>query len=535
MTESQLSLAERTAELAELIEAAAGDQTSVVGPQPPEAAADASQLRFAQAAPLVRQAADAQQQAHVDLEKTASWDRVTAAQTTAQQSLADALEIFLDLRGLIEATHTTESRLEQALARANEEEMADRLSDDELPAIYEAFVEAQRKNMQRTERLKQELQREQEQLDAAKSAPANGPADTAQPPSSPEEQAANEQRLGVARQTLRRAERAMLQLESQLGQLAEPTTIVDAAGRIDNPDGTEQAAGANATEKMPETVAPPAAEESPSQAEGQSLTSTAEEPSPDLPPSANDTADASEETLDPRQAKRAAALKTAAEATKQLQELRRLFFSLTEHLQETAQRQTDLNDRTQTLAGETSANERDMTLGPLAEEQQQLEQFSRVIAEALDEQAQAPASDQATMDDASGSPNQPTPEQVAEAAQLVQGAADAMQSAVAAMEADSEAFELPRLRDPQDEAFEQLKKALDLLLPPESSQNDQQNQQSEEQQQASEPQPAPAQEKNQQKMNMNQLLQMIRDRDAQRRDEKEKQQPMGSAPVEKDW
>ncbi len=241
------------------------------------------------------------------------------------------------------------------------------------------------------------------------------------------------------------------------------------------------------------------------------------------------------EPADPRQPLRDAAQTTAAEATARLRELRRLFFSITEHLRETAQRQAELNDRTQELAGETSAEERQPKLGPLAQEQQQLEQFASELAKVLAEQAQPADAATSPAGEENGPPTPNSTEPFADAAQWVQQATDSMQSAAAAMEPDGDAFDLSRVRDPQDHALDHLQKALALLTPPDQSQNDQQdnNEQSEDEQQASAPQPSTSQD--QQSMSMNQLLQLIRDRDAERWEQKEKRQMTGTLPVNKDW
>ncbi len=80
--------------------------------------------------------------------------------------MAEALELFLDLRGLIEATHATESRLEQALARTQAAETAGQLPGDQRDEMYESLVAAQRKNLQRLSRLAEEIDREERQLSA---------------------------------------------------------------------------------------------------------------------------------------------------------------------------------------------------------------------------------------------------------------------------------------------------------------------------------------------------------------------------------
>ena len=75
-----------------------------------------------------------------------------------------------------------------------------------------------------------------------------------------------------------------------------------------------------------------------------------------------------------------------------LQELRRLFFSIVEHLQETAQRQVQLNDETEQLAGTPSESEPDAETksgrrSQLSARQSEVAQIADQIAETLEQQA----------------------------------------------------------------------------------------------------------------------------------------------------
>ena len=134
-----------------------------------------------------------------------------------------------------------------------------------------------------------------------------------------------------------------------------------------------------------------------------------------------------------------AAREHVSRAVEHLQALRRLFFSIVEHLRETAQRQAQLNDETEHVAALKKGEELAASAGPLALRQQQLRAVTQQIAEALDEQAkQSP-------DGAAGQPGadpkqleqfQKVTQQLAQAAKLVADGGAAMQKAGESLSAD---------------------------------------------------------------------------------------------------
>ncbi len=226
--------------------------------------------------------------------------------------------------------------------------------------------------------------------------------------------------------------------------------------------------------------------------------------------------------------------------------LRRLFFSVVDHLRETRLRQIDLGDRTEetsVLAATEPAEEIARRLGPIALEQRALAETAGSIAEALEQQAERPApTTPEAPKDPQGQAAQAQQQQtrLRQAAGQVTSARDHMDQAAEAIAAEPPTFEAAR--DHQRQAIEALTAALAALQPPpqeqpdqpQSDQQDQEGQQEQEEsqpggqdQEDTQPQPEPG--------DAGQLLQGIRDREAQRREQRAKQRPHGYEPVEKDW
>ncbi len=221
--------------------------------------------------------------------------------------------------------------------------------------------------------------------------------------------------------------------------------------------------------------------------------------------------------------------------------LRRLFFSVIDHLRETLRHQIDLGDRTEktaVLAATTPSDQTARHIEPLAPEQASLAEKAEHIADALRQQAQQPAP---ATPDVQATHAQATPEKTAqaqqqrfnEAAQLVTSARDHMNKAAGAITDKPILFKA--IRNHQQDAVEALTKALTVLQPPQQQQKDQQQQ---DQQQTS--RQANQNRQKQQKQqpnsnNLNPLLQGVRDREAQRRRQRTRQQQHPYEPVEKDW
>jgi len=214
----------------------------------------------------------------------------------------------------------------------------------------------------------------------------------------------------------------------------------------------------------------------------------------------------------------------------EVETLRRLFFSIVEHLKETAQRQAQLMDDTRDAATlDTTPAE------PLAGRQKELLAMSRKIAESLEAQSQQgpppagnghPGQDPGASQEAAG--------QLLQAAKTVDQAADAMDDAAGKIEADPP--ELKNASDPQKTALQKLIEAIALLEPPQQQQQQQQKQQQKQAQQGQDQsqEDKQKQQQQQQQMDLRHLLQSVRDRAAQRQEDR-RHEPAGYQPVEKDW
>ena len=242
-----------------------------------------------------------------------------------------------------------------------------------------------------------------------------------------------------------------------------------------------------------------------------------------------------------------------------LTELRRLFFSVIEHLRETARRQAKLNDDTEEQTGiqaESAGESVDApTVGKLAATQGELQQISVQIAQALRQQAEQQSQTATANSNMSAEPSEnhtqmPDADTLEEASGLVRQAAD--QLSIATDQLSAQTPELAKARQPQNEALEFLAEALRRLQPPEQNQQDQsqsnqsqqnQPQQNQDQQQSnhddqqeeSEDQQTDQQNKSQPQMDPSRILQAVRDREASRQRDRKQQSRATNLPVEKDW
>ena len=226
-----------------------------------------------------------------------------------------------------------------------------------------------------------------------------------------------------------------------------------------------------------------------------------------------------------------------------LEELRRLFFNLVEHLQALHAEQAQTHDETATAQFESTVDKLDALpaeIGRLAERQSRHSGMADQLATALASQADAAAA--ATADGAAPSAETAAPdaERMGDAADEVRKAAGRMTGAAtlladAAAKADAMSPELePTLAD-QTAAMEHLEAALRALAPP----NEQPSGQQGEQQQAEQPQEQQAQDAQSEEERMSQRqalkrLQDIRDREAERQRRRQAAES-GREPVEKDW
>lgn len=224
----------------------------------------------------------------------------------------------------------------------------------------------------------------------------------------------------------------------------------------------------------------------------------------------------------------------AREALGHLEELRRLFFSIVEHLQALLAEQTGTHDRTATLQFESQVDELVPELGLIGERQSGHAALADALGEALAQQARTPPVD--APPDAVDTPgSQGAAEAAAKAAEEVRAAAGRMHAAgaviddavrrAASMSPDLE----PALAD-QQAAIEHVEHAIRLLQPPREGDGGGETQQATAQ--AGQAQPRDDAERMSQRQALRRL-QAIRDRDAQR--QRERQDAGRTEPVERDW
>ncbi len=461
----------------------AGDPAA---PPEPEQAQAKLRRRLEIATPLIGEAREAFQKALVDLE-TERLGAALEAQRRGVAELVAAREHFLALKRLVELLYRDQQRITALIAPgiapeeaagASASEPGEEVSIPDGPAVDTSEYlpvarELQAGNHERLQRVSAAiLDRLGAALDAEEQARA---AQAADPQATSIPQAPDPAALEAERRRLEQADTLRVETEQAMQQALEDLTATEAAAE-------------------------------------------------DLPAADPELASAMD------RARRSVALTLdRAEA------LRRLFFSVVDHLRETLRRQIDLGDRTEetaVLAATEPAEEIARRLGPVAPEQRALAETAGSIAEALEQQAEQPAP--ATPEAQADPPQEDPREQQArlrQAADQITSARDHMDQAAEAIATEPPTFET--IHDHQRQAVEALAAAITTLQPPQPEQQDQQGQEG--QQQASQqtgeagtqPQPAPG--------DAGQLLQGVRDREAQRRGARAKQQHRSYEPVEKDW
>jgi hypothetical protein len=212
-------------------------------------------------------------------------------------------------------------------------------------------------------------------------------------------------------------------------------------------------------------------------------------------------------------------------AVKHLASLRRLFFSIVELVRDIAERQLEVADSTQDLAALAKSDTVQEKLGPLVPRQKTLSKRTETIAFELEKQSQEsdPNQDPSTAEEAAT--------RLRLAAESLLYAEDSMQDALKSFGAEPPVLEEARTH--QESALVELAKALEQLAPPpppeQPEQGEDEQGEGEDQQQQGESQPE------EQGMDPEQLLQGVRDREAQRREERANNTPSGYETVEKDW
>ncbi len=458
-----------------------------------------------------------------------SLDAVHSKQLEATVELTRAWELFLDVRRLIEVTYANTSMLRQVVASVEG-------TDDTLKQMAAALRDGNQANIQRAARLKEMVEFELSQPIEDASAPSApttpstpttpGAGAAAQsPPENPERQ-----RYELALKLLEPAAQNLANVDRELTTIVEAVPVEKSADP--EPRSGESTPSADST-PSPETSLP---------AETQPAATNA--PTAETAPPA-DTAPSNSTRRDPRWKPVETELDAALMS---LEELRRLFFSIVEHLRETAQRQADVNDDTRQQSPLPPESQTADKIGPLAARQSQLQQFTQTLVSALQEQARQAA--QPTGDEQTGGAStaegqaaaaQEAGKKLAQAAELVDAAEKAMATAAGDLTAQAEKYDAAnkpyeKVTAQQAIALQKLVEALAILdqSPPDQKQQDQQDQQNQQEQQQ-EQQNQQEQSAQQQNMSANQLLQLIRDREAQRREEKKRRQPSSASGVDKDW
>ena len=232
---------------------------------------------------------------------------------------------------------------------------------------------------------------------------------------------------------------------------------------------------------------------------------------------------------------------SAGETLEYLEELRRLFFSIVEHVAALLADQADTHDRSATLEAESSAamgDEYAPAVGAVAERQRGHAGLGDELAAALAQQADAAnTAAQPNAADASTAPADPAAgERLANAADEVRKASGRMLAAATMLADGAERAKTmspilePALED-QLAAMEHLENALKELVPPEQRQQPQgeDGQQGE----TGEAQPEAAEDEQMSQRQALRRLQAIRDREAER--QRNRADHAAEDPVEKDW
>ncbi|NLS95525.1 MAG: VWA domain-containing protein [Planctomycetaceae bacterium] len=501
LEEGQLSITERVAELAARLQAALDQQGSKpAGPPTPEqqqqnAQADQFLAMVREAMPFLTGGKTAFESAGQTL-ATEQFDQAGRQQVEGIAALRDARERFLELRGLIELAYAREVQVQGLVApvrpaaepqepkqeeeaKPNEEPVAEapvEVPVEQQTAALQIAHALQEENIERGQRIAKLIETDLAALPETPPSDA-GASDASKNDPAAEQAAAQRQQLELATRFLKLAEEEMTAAKESL---AKSTGQGEA-----KPSGEETAKAGTAVDE----------------------------------------------------ASRAASREHVAKAVEHLQSLRRLFFSIVEHLRETAQRQAQLNDETEQAAAIQEKEDLAKKVGPLATRQRELRSIAGEIAKALGEQAQQQptgAMPEQNVDPQQLAQMQQIQQRFGEAAKLVDQGGTEMETADKNL-----AFKEPivdRAREHQDQALEKLVQALALLQPPQQDQQDQQNQQQQDQQQQQQGENKQEQQKDSEMgTDPARLLQAIRDREAERRRDQERRAQMEREPVEKDW
>jgi Ca-activated chloride channel homolog len=215
-------------------------------------------------------------------------------------------------------------------------------------------------------------------------------------------------------------------------------------------------------------------------------------------------------------------LTAAKAADAKLDELRRLFFSVIEHLQDLIRQQGETRDQTSAAHMETD-DVRAPKLPGIASRQDQHGQLAKAITDALATQADAAAKAQDPQQQQQGKAMAAAADEVRLAQNDMGDAKRVLDKAVAET---NQSHSLEPVTKSQASALEHLMNALKLLQPPQDQKQDQQKQDKDKQKQEQEQPPK--------EQPQGGAAQRARDEDARRQKERRDKQS-GSDTVEKDW
>ncbi len=469
----QGALAARARELHMRLSAGLAQSEEGPPPEDPQQQKLLEQLRLA--APHLDRGAEEAERSRTLLAET-DLGEAASAQASSLQALAEAREQFLDLKGLIEVAYGDQRRVDELLTVPAEDEAA---AEVRIREFGSALEEIQTRNLERTRRMSGMIAEQVTALEAQREASAAAAPQPGQPqPTSPEQIEAELERLELADGVAALSEGAMQSAAEQLARLSEEdAALEDARDHV----GT---------------------------------------------------------------------------ALRGLENLRRLFFTMVEHLRDAARRQVELGDAVEEgfglAAGDPAALGAE--LGPLTARQDELAALTDQLAQALHEQSlQDPAS---FTQGGSGDPAadqaaaQAATDRLIKASEHVLEAADRMKDAGESMVTESP--ERDAIRPAQDDAVRALAQAIALLEPPQQDQQQsgdqgqqgpqQQQQQDGQGEQESQPQGAAQQaeqeEQEEQKADgrdPSQMLQSVRDKEAERHRRREGRRQQRYQTVEKDW
>ncbi len=220
----------------------------------------------------------------------------------------------------------------------------------------------------------------------------------------------------------------------------------------------------------------------------------------------------------------ASPLTTAAEAQKELEELRRIFYTIVEHLKELHRDQGETYDATGELQAKDDL-ERGEFLPPLAQAQAKHAALGDALANALEQQADAASASEDPQAAQEG-------EKFAAAAAEVRIALESLRAASRVLsqaeeDAANMSVDLSPATEEQPIALEHIQAAIEILEPPQEQQDQEQQQEQEQQEQE--------QQEDISKQQAERRLQEIRDREAERQRDREEAQAVEGSGVDKDW